>query len=269
MKIYSYIDYRKYIKDRIASLPLNGRGQLLRLAKSASIHSSVLSQVFQGQRDLTSEQAVATADYFGLSDSEARYFHLLVQLERASTQRLKALVRQEIDEIREREEQIVQRIPVTSKLSDEQKALFYSNWFYSGARVLSSITQYQDLNVLSERLRLTRTQTDTVAAFLLQHGLCIEAKNGKIKPGPQSTHIDAKSPITARHHANWRIKAMEKHSNLSHRKELAYTAPLSLSEADAFKVRALILEFIESVCKVTDPSASETAFCLNIDWFEF
>jgi len=73
MNIFNYLSYREYLKVRIDALPGGGRGELLRIAKSVGIHSSILSQVFQGHRELTPEQAVAVADYFELTSIETRY----------------------------------------------------------------------------------------------------------------------------------------------------------------------------------------------------
>ncbi len=268
MNIFSYSDYREYIKGRIESLPKGGRGELLRIAKAVGIHSSVLSQVFQGHRDLTSEQAVAVSEYFELTEVESRYFLLLTQWQRAGTEKLKSLLKKEIDRIKAEETQVVRQIPKSQSLSLEQRAVFYSSWHYSAIRVLSSIPKWKNSEVLRKRLGLSRDQFTMIIQFLINHGLCLETR-GELSPGPQSTHIEGVSPLVARHHANWRIKAMERHPTLSHDRELAFTSPMSIASADVPKVRTLALDFISKTCELTDPSPSETAYCLNLDWFAF
>ena len=42
---------------------------------------------------------------------------------------------------------------------------------------------------------------------------------------------------------------------------------MTLSHKDALKIRQMIIEFIQSVNKVVDPSPSEEIHCMNIDWF--
>jgi hypothetical protein len=51
------------------------------------------------------------------------------------------------------------------------------------------------------------------------------------------THIEDSSPLVARHHRNWRIKAMERHPVMKPKTELAYTAPMTLAESDVLKIR--------------------------------
>ncbi len=268
MNIFNYLDYREYIKARIDALPKGGRGELLRIAKSVGIHSSILSQVFQGHRELTSEQAVAVAGYLELTEVETRYFLLLTQWQRAGTEKLKTVLKKEIDHLRSEETQIIRHIPQSQVLTQEQKAVFYSSWHYSAIRVLSSIPDWQKEESLRKRMGLTREQFAMIVRFLVDHGLC-EEKGGSFSPGPQSTHIEGVSPLVARHHANWRIKAMERHPSIAHERELAFTSPMSLSRTDVPKVRAMALEFISKICEITDPSPSEVAYCLNLDWFEF
>jgi uncharacterized protein (TIGR02147 family) len=268
MNIYNFYSYRDYLKARIDMLPAGGRGELLRIAKAVGIHSSILSQVFQGHRELTSEQAVAVADYLELNENETRYFLLLAQWERAGSEKLKRVLKREIDQIRRDEAQVVRRIPQSQSLSPEQKAVFYSNWYYSAVRVLSSIPEWKNAEGMRKRLGLTREQFTTIERFLVEHGLC-EEQNGILSLGPQSTHIEGTSPLVSRHHGNWRVKAMERHPSLNHDRELAFTSPMSLSRSDVPKVREAALEFISKACEICDPSPSEVSYCLNLDWFEF
>lgn len=66
---------------------------------------------------------------------------------------------------------------------------------------------------------------------------------------------------------NWREKSIEALNREGHAK-LHYTAPMTLSKADAELVREMIVKLLESIDKVIEPSPSEELRCLNIDWFE-
>lgn len=110
-------------------------------------------------------------------------------------------------------------------------------------------------------------QTKTILDFLLSTGLCKEEK-GKIVVGPSSTHLEASSPWVRVHHANWRQQALQ-HLPQEENGKLHYTAPLTVSAEDALKIREMIVQFLEKVDKVIDPSPSEEVRCLNIDWFKF
>jgi len=265
--IYLFSDYRKFLKDTIASRPAKGRGELQRIAKFAGIHSSILSQVFQGKRELTSEQAASVAHYLELSEPETTYFLLLTQSARAGTERLRKIVRKQLDELKAAQTQIASRVKSTRSLSHEEKAIFYSSWFYSAIRVLSALPEFTTKEALRKKVRLSPEKFRGVLGFLLENGLCLE-ENGKISPGPLWTHLEGDSPLVARHHANWRIKAMEKHPSMDNAQELAFTSPMALSKSDAQKIRARLVDSIDQICKIAAPSESEAVYFLNVDWLE-
>jgi plasmid maintenance system antidote protein VapI len=263
--LFSYSDYRIFLRETLASRPGHGRGELQRMARFAKIHPSVLSLVFQEKRDLTEEQAVAIAEYFGLSEAETHFFLLLTQVARAGSERLRKLYRAQIDTIQKKQSQLAPRVRTSRELTEAEKAVFYASWFYSAIRVLSSIPKFSTRENLRKAVDLPPVLFRNVLAFLLANGLCRE-EGGKIAPGLHWTHLAADSPLVARHHANWRLKAMEKHPSLDTERELAFTCPMALSEKDALRIRGKLLDLIEEICKEASPSPSEAAFFLNVDW---
>lgn len=267
MKVFDHTDYRVFLRETLALLPARGRGELLKIAKSAGMHSSVLSQVFQGQRDLTNEQAVAVAAHLGLDENETLYFLLLTQFSRAGTERLKTLLQKQMNDLRDAQNQVENRVKPSRALSAEEKAVFYSNWFYSAMRVLSAIPEFQNKEALRKKVGLSPEKFRQILDFLLEQGLCQESE-GKLLPAEQSTHIGGESPLVSRHHANWRLRAMEKHPAMDLQRELAFTSSMALSEKDVLRVRAKLLETIEEICGWVDPSPSEKAYFLNLDWLE-
>jgi hypothetical protein len=207
------------------------------------------------------------ATYFGLSRVQCVFFSLLLQRERAGTPDLKALLQEELARLRRAEDQLARRIPVEKRLPLADQALFYSNWYYSAIRNLVSIPGCSNIRALSERIGVSAPRVSEAVRFLLETGL-VREENGKLVPGPKSTHLEPSSPIVSRHHSNWRVRAMDRHPDLRLDKELAYTSPMSLSKEDALVVREELMKAVERICSLVDPSPSQTAYCLNIDWFE-
>lgn len=263
--IYLFTDYRAFLSELLA----NRRGELNRLAHSAQMSPSTLSQVFKGARDLTPEQSAGVCSYFGLPKSQTYYFLLLVQHSRAGTKELREIIQEQLNTIRMAENQLVKRVSVKKHLALGEQAIFYSNWYYSGVRNLLATSQVKTVQDIAERLGISRATAQEVIQFLVRHGLLQETADGKWKNGPGSTHLEGTSPLVGRHHSNWRVKAMEKHPKLDHERELAYTSPLSISKGDVLKVREELMKTIVRVCEVVDRSVSEKTFCLNVDWFEF
>ncbi len=245
-------------------MPNEGRGQVQSLAQHLSVHTTLISHVFSGQKELSLEHSYGLCDYFGLTELEREYFMILVSHARAGTVNLKKFYEKKREELKKQSLTISKRLIERVTLKSEDQALFYSDWYYSATRLLSSVETYQNPTALSEKLKLSIEKINQILDFLLKTGLLIK-DSGLYKLGPNRTHIDASSIFAGRHHKNWHLKSMEKFDNLSD-DELVYTCPVLIEKKDIPKIKKLILEFLESTDKVFDASGSEELCCLNIDW---
>jgi len=88
--VYNFTSYRKFIAAWITSRPLGGKGERLKLARAARIHPSLITQILNGNKELTSEQAFLLSQHCGLQGAEREYFQDLVQWERAGDPQYKA-----------------------------------------------------------------------------------------------------------------------------------------------------------------------------------
>ena len=263
--IYEYKDYKQFLLTSLRRLPNHGRGQLSKLAKYLKTSPVAISQILRGVRDFTHEQALEVSEYFQLSELESEYFIMLVLHSRAGTFKLKKKLELQLDQIRIKSQTIKARVPKSSELDEKARNKFYSQWYYSGIRLITSIDSYNTIEKISAKLNISVSRVREVMEFLLQYGLCIEDR-GQFKMGPKSTHIEASSPLVTRHHTNWRLKALENMENLS-AEELFYTGPMTLSRSSMKKIRAELVTCIENSTREAIDSSSENLACLNIDFF--
>jgi uncharacterized protein (TIGR02147 family) len=271
MRIFDFDDYKTFVLARIKAMPNRGHGEFRKIAQALRTHSTRISHVFQGNVDLTLEQACGLATHLGLNDLETEYLVALVQRERAGTPALKRVFERQLEAAQAKSRELVHRVDRDRVLTEADKSTFYSNWYYTGIRIASSVPEYQNVDALAQYFDLPRGTVQKVIDFLLQTGLCIadEKNEGRIKMGPKVTHLEATSPLVARHHANWRMKAMQRHEKLGP-SELAYTAPISIAEKDQDAIREMSVNFVERVLKVVKASEpEEKLMCLCVDWFEF
>lgn len=77
--IFSFDDYKDFVRNRIKTMPRQGHGEMSRIAKALRMHPTRVSHIFNGEMNLTGEQACDLAKHLGLSDLEADYFLALVQ----------------------------------------------------------------------------------------------------------------------------------------------------------------------------------------------
>lgn len=266
MSVFDYESYRAFIRNRVDSMPRKGHGQFRRIADFLGIQTSMLSQIMAGHREMNAETAALLCEFFGLNDLESDYFLCLVQLERAGNNRLRTQLRRQLKTLHAKSAEVEKRIPKVRELDDTAKATFYSQWYYSGIRLLTSIEEMNSIDALARRTRLPRNVVARAVEFLLSQGLCV-SKNGMLSYGPQSTHIGADSSLVTRHHLNWRLKAMENLEGLKP-SEIAFTSPVVVSAKDAEVIRRKLLDAIEDCVKIVDQSPSERLMCFNLDWVE-
>jgi len=259
--------YKEFLRLRLKSMPKEGHGQISRIAEVLQMHPTRLSQILNGDVNLTMEQAAKLAVHLGLRTLEAEYFIALVQLERAGTSELRNIVSVQLKRLREQSKELKHRVPKEAVLTENQKAVFYSSWAYSAVRLACSVETLQSMDAIAEHLDMSRDQIRTILDFLLEAGLVVE-KGGRLNMGPKTTHLEKSSPLAIRQHSIWRLKAMNRHEKLT-ASEIAYTCPVSIRLEDQAIVREMIMQLIEGFLKkVTESDPPDSLACLNIDWFK-
>lgn len=263
--VFDYQNYKQCVNEWIALQKGGGHGQLRQLALHLGINSVVMSQVFRGDRQLTLEQALGVSEYIGFTEMERDYFLLLVQRDRAGSHELKAIFLKQAQALNVAAQALKNRVK-HQKLTDEDRATFYSQWYYSAIRLGVSIPSLESVSAIAEHLNLDRGLVAKVVDFLLAHKLIVE-KDGKLDIGPQVTHVGHDSPFVFRHHTNWRLKSLQVMEKATE-SDLYYTGPMALSQEAADKIRKLLIELVERATKTAAPSKSEVLRCLTIDWFK-
>lgn len=267
MNIFECADYKTAIRTFVSSLPRQGRGELGRIARAARIHPTLVSQVLHGTKHLTLEQACMLTEHMGLNDLESDYFLGMVEFARAGSDKLKHRIRQRLDALRSTSMEIKNRLPKARKdLTESEQAIFYSDWYYSAVRLLTSISGFKNAEAIAVKLALPRTTVGKVISFLIESGLCV-LRGDALEMGPKRTHIAKDSAFIRAHHRNWRLRSMQK-LDIAEQADLFFTAPLTVSTSDADRLRRRLLDLIAEAGAIVDPSSPEEMHCLNIDFFK-
>lgn len=268
MWITEFKDYKVFLRALLKTYPKNGRGQARRLAENLNVQPMVVSQILARDRHFTPEQALKVASYFGMDQSTSEYFVFLVTLARADSRELRKFYEDKLSRIRSESEKIKNIVQGKEVLSEADKGIFYSNWYYSGVRILTSMERYQTVDAIARYFGLSRSKVGEIVSFLVQSGLCIQGEGGRVTRGPKSTHVGESSPFVNNHRRNWREKARERFTNPGE-EDLFYSSPVALSKGDSEKFRKELLEMIKKFSQQVADSPEETTMCLNIDWFKF
>ncbi|MGE0526133.1 MAG: TIGR02147 family protein [Bdellovibrionales bacterium] len=264
--LYEFKDYREYLRHWIRAQG-SGRGHQARLAKAAGISSTMMSLILKEEKHLTMEQAGELCDFFAFNDRESDYFFCLVEFGRAGSSKLRSKLATKIHYLQQKAQKLSARIQKDVELSEDVKAVYYSNFIYTAIMNLVAVSGLETPAAMAAYLRLPESQVAQALAFLRAHGL-IRVRNGRFTFGAANTHVGADSPFVLSHHRNWRLRGLS-HMELKSESDLFYTCPMSLSEEAAAEIRRLLPSFIERVLKIVRPSPSERVGCLNLDWFTY
>lgn len=263
--IFKYENYRIFLKTWIKNQPRKGRGILKSWSELLRVEPSILSQIFAGSRDLNPDQVFELQIYMGLGELEAEYFSVLVQIEKATTFKLKNHLKLKLNRIKKDSLDLSKRIVHEKVLTEEQKSIFYSSWIYSAIRNATSLNTGQTIENLCKLFNLPRNKVVEIVRFLVNAAL-IKEELGLYKIGPQRTHLDKNSPHIVKHHTNWRLKAIERAELLSN-DELMFTGPLTISKKDFFKFREQIVILINNLSEIVKDSEAEELAVFQVDLF--
>lgn len=265
MKIYDYTCYKKFINDYIKAMPKSGRGQFLNLSKILNCHSTLISQIFNGERELSLEHALTICDHYSFEPRERKYFITMVELSRAGDFKLRRYFERELSSQKEIALDLLNRLKVQSSLEPHEKARFYSDAIYSIVRLATTLGNVSTSIELANHLEMDIEKVNEILDFLISTGLVIQDEN-TLRIG-KKTHISKSDPLVLNHHRNWRLQGISAQAR-KEQKDFFYTGPMVISKNDFEIVKDKLGAFLEEFYQVVGPSECEELYCLNIDLFE-
>ena len=263
MNIFKENDYKAILKHLFRNSKVKGLSR--KLAEYLGVHATLVSQVISGEKNFTEEQIFSVCEFLGIPELESEYILMLLKIERAGSKKIRDHYIGKKNEIQNRALQISERIKKDRKLSDAEKAEFYSNWIYSAVHVLTSLEKKSSFEEICKRFALKPAKARSVIEFLVSINMIVE-KNGVYELGTGSTHLEKKSPLVITHHMNWRTKALQVAPNLSDG-ELMYSANVSMSRADFDRFREELAQVVQRFQAIVKDSPAEEIAQLNIDFF--
>ena len=263
--VFEYTSYIEYLTDALSTSG-ETRGLRSQLAKALGCQSSFISQVLMARVHLSFEYALSASRFLNHSAEEKRFFMLLVQKGKAGSQDLEQYYQTEINEMLASRDIIRNRMKVKETLSRENQSTYYSVWYYSAIHILSAFEKYQTPASIATYLRLSVDLVADAFQFLIRVGL-VKETHGKFSIGDGRIHLDQSSPLLPRHHANWRMKAIQA---VDERKpeDLHFSGIYGLSLADSKRLKKMLLQFLEEIEPITRASKEEFPYILLLDLFQ-
>lgn len=263
MVIWEFQKYRAYLMSRLGGDGAR-TGLRKKLAEHIPVHTTFVTQVMKGRAELSLEQAESVNDFFEHSEAEGEYFLLLVMHERAGTKTLKKRFAQKIEVMRNERLNVQSRIGAKEAISEKDREKFYSSYIYGAVHVLTSLPQFQQVESLAAGLRLSKARVQEIVDFCIRIGV-LKLEKGQLTPGSTHIHLGNQSELVLKHHQNWRQQAIQSLQFLD-KEDLHYSACVSLTESDAFRVKEGLLAHLKDQVQLISNSREEVAYVLNLDF---
>jgi len=263
--LFEYKSYKAYLLDWIANSPANGRGQRKLLAQAVSCQTPFVTQVLTGDYNFSLEQAEACGRWLGFGRAESEYFLLLVIKERAGTKSLAAMIERQLAEKKEKESQLTNRLKISETLTNEDQVLYYSSWQYAAVHMALLNPNLRTLDELNSYFELPLTRLIAVLDFLVTKKLA-KVRAGRYEVLKPVLHLGRDSPLLAKHHANWRLRAIESIESSNH-ENFHYSGVISVSADDFEWIKSRLADVLEEAIQRLKNSKDERIGCLALDLF--
>lgn len=265
MNLFEAEDYKNVLNAILFEKRKSQRGLSRKLAEYLNVHPTLVSQVLTGTKDFSEEQMLMVCEFLGVARLETKYLLALLRRERSGSKKLAEQCQEDIEQIRQQALKVSERLPHERVLSEQEKAVFYSSWIYSAIHLLSTLEKPLSFSEISERLKLPLGKTRAILDFLVFTQM-IEEKNGLFVSGSTVTHLEKNSPFLVKHHANWRLQAIQAAETLSD-EELMYSGNFSVSKKDFGILREMLMKTIQEFFNIVKPSPAEDIAQFNLDLF--
>lgn len=174
-KIYDYLDYREFLRDRYAEKKEENASFSYRyIGGKVGLDAGSFSRILTGTRKLNPELTGRLARVFGLDDQERDFFVALVLYAQAKSHEEKSQFLEKIFRLR----------GVNASTLEESQYEFYKEWYHSALRQLLHFHHFDgDFARLAKVLRPAIRPAEAKASLKLLHdlGLVETTPAGKIK----------------------------------------------------------------------------------------
>ncbi|MCM2279993.1 MAG: TIGR02147 family protein [Oligoflexia bacterium] len=264
--IFEYRDYKQFILDRIASLPHQGRGIRKKLSEALNCQNTFISHVLAGNYHLSLEQAERAGRFFHLSREETEYLLLLVSHNRSGTKELGAFLEKWLEEKKQRDLELKNRLKIKATLDREDQAIYLSHWYYAIIHNALTIPTLRTPDAIAMRLRIDENLVRKILDFLQTRGLAVLRK-GQYRATKKELHFGRDSPLLSQLHRNFRALAVNSLDN-DRKSDLHYSAVVSCSKSDVEVIKIKLTRTLEECAEIIRRSGEEDMAVINIDWFQ-
>jgi len=264
--VFDFKNYKLYLKY-IESIRTNSRrGFRASLARAANCQTAYISQVLNGNANLSLEQSESINRLLVHTKEDSRFFLLLVEYARAGTQNLRHHFLELIEEQLQKHLDLAERFKVKKELSFEDQVIYYSEWTYAAIHIAITIPQLQSVESLCDFFQVSHHKVQKILKFLITTGLIVSNSANQYTIGKARLHLGRDSNLLSKNHTNWRLETINSF-DIENETNLHFTSIASLSNEDVLAIKARLIKEMEAYNAIVKNSKEETLYCLSLDFF--
>lgn len=264
--LFSYVDYKLYLRSRLEPADNAQRGQRALLARAIKCQPAYLSRVLNGSADLSLEQIEAACRFLVLVASESRYLMALHGCNRAGSTQVRAFWQEQMQAAKQEHQNLKQRLKLDESLGKSEQLTYYGSWHFAAVHMATSIKKLQTVSALSNYFALSTQVIQSTLEFLISVGL-VKKEGHEFRITDKNIFLGRNEVMAAHHHLNWKLKSIET-LNTPGSNQIHYTGVVTLSRTDAEKIKELILSSVMQVRDLIASSSEELLACYNFGFFE-
>ena len=266
-EVFGYLDHRLFLSDWFVwKKSRNAKFSHRVFARRAGQKNpSLLSQVIAGRRNLTPRTTSAFCRAMALSEEDAKFFHMLVQLDRART---------DSDRNRAWERISASRRFQQARRIEGASFRYLSRWYFPAIRELATRSDFQaDPSWIAATLRprITPVQAEDALSSLQEMGLLQADAAGRLRPAQATIATPHEIVDLAVHnyHAGMIKLASEAIARFPAEDRHLGAVTVSIPRAMLGELKAEIAAFQERLLDLCDRSEapSEQVFQINLQCF--
>lgn len=261
--IFTYLSYKKYLKDYFGSSTI--KGIQTKVANAAGCQPAYLSQCLNGKPHLTEDQCFQISVFLGLNPDESEYLLLMLRYEKAGYKTYRDFLKRSLMDLTNKNLSVKKTVRKAKKMSLADQTIYYSKWAYSAVHMLCGIPKFQNESAIAQRLQLEVHEVKKIIDELINIGL-IKKKDSKIVPTERAIHIGSESPLIQLHHKNLRLMSIQESDKLKNN-SLLYSSTITISEETFAQIKEILITSLKEVRDRIEVSEEEDIFCLNLDLF--
>jgi len=264
-KVFSYLDYREFLKARFARLKKTSRLTHRALSQKAGFSSpNFFKLVMEGQRNLSEKSAAKVARALELEPREAEFFAQLVRFNQAKSLEAKESLYEEL--------KLLRRDLPLQRLEHSQFE-YFDQWYAVAIRELVALADFrEDPEWIAAKLRhrVTPAQVKRALRLLERLSLLRRGEDGRLtqSQAPLSTGDEVTSLAAYRFHQAMMDQAKQALRDTPAPLRDISSVTVAVSKDASERIKQRIRQFRKEVLAMSEEAGrGEAVYQMNIQFF--